>query len=62
MRNGAPMMGRHAPNRGPACQDAARGCRCFWFGGPSTKQTSKRVVKRREQRNTRRMIVEEINK
>lgn len=61
MHNGAPMLGRHAPNRGPECQDAARGCRCFWFGGPSTKATSKRKAKRRDQRSTRRMIAEEID-
>lgn len=54
------MMGRRAPNRGPACRDAAKGCRCFWFGGPSTKRTSKRKAKRREQRTTRRTIAEEI--
>jgi hypothetical protein len=56
--NLATMIGRRA-FRGPACDHASHGCRCFEVGGPHSRKPLKRRAKVAERRRTARKIATE---
>jgi hypothetical protein len=56
--NKGKMLGRRA-FRGPACDHASRGCRCFEVGGPHSRKPLKRLAKVAERRRAAREIATE---